>query len=155
MANETKLPREVVLFRSDAFNTTEERDYFINSCCFGDDVARWFISELQKSNVVVDAEPGQEDWGWYLFFTCGNVQHTLLIRLRPEDDDSNDWLCFIEGSPRSFWSWIKREKKTIHPCAARAIHDVLSKSDKITQIRWLHKERFDACDESDIASQPD
>ena len=154
MSNDAKLPREVVLFRSDAFNTTEERDYFINPCCFGDDVARWFIEELQKRNIVVDAEPSQEDWGWYFFFTCENSQYTLKIGFRPEDDDRDDWLCFIEPPPRPFLSWLKRENKTIHPCAARTIHDVLSQSDKISHIRWLYKERFDTLDESDMASQP-
>ena len=119
-------PRDVILFQSDVFNTTQEHNYFINACCFGDDVARWFIGELQKRNVVVDAEPGQEDWGWYIFFTCDNVQYTLQIGHRPEEDGSDDWLCFIQTPPRTLLSLIKREKKTIHPCAACVIHDILS-----------------------------
>ena len=37
-----------VHFRSRAFNCTQPRDYFINECCFGDDVCRWLIHEPRE-----------------------------------------------------------------------------------------------------------
>jgi len=44
-------------FRSSAFNTSEVRDYFINDCCFGDDLAKWMISRLRQAGVATDDEP--------------------------------------------------------------------------------------------------
>jgi len=35
--------RRNFIFQSNAFNTSEQRDYFINECCFGDDLARSLI----------------------------------------------------------------------------------------------------------------
>jgi hypothetical protein len=35
--------RSLVTFKSTAFNVMERRPYFINDCCFGDDVAKWLI----------------------------------------------------------------------------------------------------------------
>src|SRR5262245_10551085 len=55
--------RTVVTFESGAFNTTHPRAYFINQCCYGDDVARWLISELDARGCEVDHEPEQEDFG--------------------------------------------------------------------------------------------
>jgi hypothetical protein len=51
--------RPVVTFRSAAFNVTEKHTYFINDCCFGDDVAKWLIGELRKEALQTDDEPGQ------------------------------------------------------------------------------------------------
>jgi hypothetical protein len=39
--------RTIATFNSDAFNTTEEKDYFINPSCFGDDAARWLLNSLE------------------------------------------------------------------------------------------------------------
>ena len=39
--------RTVVTFQSSAFNTSERKDYFINNCCYGDDVAR-VIAEFDQ-----------------------------------------------------------------------------------------------------------
>lgn len=59
-----------VYFLSSAFNCTQPKDYFINDCCFGDDVARWLIQQLRTQGVQT-AEPGQEDFGWYFTFYVG------------------------------------------------------------------------------------
>jgi hypothetical protein len=40
--------RTVVTFESTAFNMAEPKEYFINPCCFGDDVAEWLIGELPR-----------------------------------------------------------------------------------------------------------
>jgi hypothetical protein len=54
-------------FQSTAFNCTEPKDYFINPCCFGDDVGKWLSAKLIEQGYVCD-DVGQEDWGWY--FMC-------------------------------------------------------------------------------------
>lgn len=40
------MTRTTVTFKADGFNTTQAKDYSINSCCFGDDVARWVGDRL-------------------------------------------------------------------------------------------------------------
>lgn len=76
--------RTLVTFESTAFNMTEPRDYFINACCFGDDLAEWLIQELRKDGLETDEKPGQEDFGWYLNFEPGGIGHTFVIVHRPD-----------------------------------------------------------------------
>lgn len=75
--------RTVVAFRSDAFNTTDPKDYFINDCCFGDDVGKWLIGELRSRGIDVDSEPDQEDWGWCVTCRVDGHEHTLGVGVRP------------------------------------------------------------------------
>ncbi|MBI2688844.1 MAG: hypothetical protein HYX27_21280 [Acidobacteria bacterium] len=84
-------------FRSDSFNTTVEKDYVINPCCYGDDAARWLIAELRTKGYASGAEPGQEDFGWYFGFEAGGVRHDVVIGFRPDGDDGQgEWLCWME-----------------------------------------------------------
>jgi hypothetical protein len=75
-----------VEFKSTVFNTTEERSYFINPGSFGDDVASWFIAELPRQGVTVDKEPGQEDFGWYMYFYANAKRYCLLISYQPHKE---------------------------------------------------------------------
>jgi len=50
--------RTVVTFESTAFNMTQPKDYFINACCFGDDLAEWLIGELRKQGIGTDEKLG-------------------------------------------------------------------------------------------------
>ena len=67
------IPTEA-FFRSDAFNNTQPRPYFIDECCFGDDVARWLARRLSESGATAK-EPDQEDFGWHLSFSVGGKEH--------------------------------------------------------------------------------
>jgi len=42
-ASQAMIVRRNVIFQSTAFNTSQPKDYFINDCCYGDDVARWLM----------------------------------------------------------------------------------------------------------------
>jgi hypothetical protein len=54
------------------FNIEEEKDYFFNPTCFGDDLAQWLIERLDKQKPAeVDLEPIQEDWGWCFLVKIG------------------------------------------------------------------------------------
>ncbi len=48
-------------FHSTAFNCTEPKDYFINECCFGDDVGAMANRAFVFAGISTDSEPGQED----------------------------------------------------------------------------------------------
>jgi hypothetical protein len=86
----------VVTFESAAFNMAEPKEYFINPCCFGDDVAKRLISELRKQGVETDEKPGQEDFGWYLNFRM-NTGHTFVIGHRPNgESEAGTWIGWLE-----------------------------------------------------------
>ena len=136
--------RTVVTFESAAFNMAEPKDYFINSCCFGDDVANWLIAELRKKGVETDEKPGQEDFGWYLNFTVQGTQHTFVIGHRPNgESEAGTWIGWLERSRGFIGSILGRRKHGIHPSAVEAIHGTLSSSPLIRDVRWYSQRDFD------------
>jgi hypothetical protein len=79
-----------VEFRSRAFNRTAPKQYFINECCFGDDVCRWLIEQLRSRGIsVMENDPGQEDFGWSFSFEAGGRSAHFHRRLSTER--SSDW----------------------------------------------------------------
>jgi len=136
--------RTVVTFESTAFNMAEPKDYFINPCCFGDDLAKWLIDELRKQGSRTDYEPGQEDFGWYLNFEVAGIAHTFVIGHRPtSENEAGTWFGFIERNRGFFGSIFGRRRRGIQPSAADAIHAILSKSPLIQDVRWHFKLDFD------------
>ena len=65
--------RRNVIFQSTAFNTSEPKDYFINDCCYGDDLARWIMEQLRARGIHTGQVPGQEDFGWFFTFRVGET----------------------------------------------------------------------------------
>lgn len=148
--------RTVVTFESTAFNTSESKPHFINPGCYGDDLARWLMAQLQAVGISTDAEPGQEDFGWYFTFRPGRVVHQLVLGFRPEErNDLGTWIGWLERDAGLLGSLLGARNRGIEPAALQAIHDVLSGSDKITAIRWHEKSAFDAGNEDAGRSQPD
>jgi hypothetical protein len=136
--------KTVVTFESNAFNMSEPKDYFINSCCFGDDVARWLIAELRKQGAGVDEEPGQEDFGWYLRFKVNDVDHSFVLGHRPTGDtEAGTWIVRIERNHGFIGSVLGGRDRGILPSAVEAIHKILSNSPLISDLRWHHKRDFD------------
>ena len=121
--------RTVVTFESTAFNMAEPKAYFINPCCFGDDVAKWLIGELRKQGVEADEKPDQEDFGWYLNFEVTGAGHTFVIGHRPAgESEAGTWIGWLERSRGFIGSLLGRRKRGIQPSAAEAIHRILSSS---------------------------
>jgi hypothetical protein len=95
--------RTVVTFNSQAFNTAEQKSYFINPGCFGDDLAKWLIQELGNRSFKTDDEPGQEDFGWYLNFKIGGTASTFLLGYRPDNkNNAGTWIGWLERN-RGFY----------------------------------------------------
>jgi hypothetical protein len=129
--------RRHVIFQSMAFNTSEPKEYFINECCFGDDLAKWLMEELQARGIETGAEPGQEDFGWYFRYQLGEADYDLVIGYRPgEDGQAGDWICTIERGAGFLASIFGARKRDIPLEAAEAIHAVLSSAPQITGARW-------------------
>jgi hypothetical protein len=137
--------KTVVTFKSSAFNMSEQREYFINPDCFGDDVAKWLIEQLRCKGYQADEVPGQEDFGWYLTFTVSNIEHCFVIGHRPGDDKAKHvWIGWLERSRGFVASMLGGRKRNIHPGAAGAIHEILSSSPHIRHVHWYFQRDFDS-----------
>jgi hypothetical protein len=127
----------VVTFKSTAFNITERKPYFINDCCYGDDLARWMTAELAKQGVVTFGEPGQEDFGWYLAFEIATRRFTFCASFRPDDVNAGaTWIGFIERNCSPLEMLFRMHKRGVTVAAQLLIHQVLSGSSQIHEIRW-------------------
>lgn len=127
--------KTVLAFQSDAFNTTTTKEYFINPECYGDDVARWLISKLRANGYATDAQPGQEDFGWYLRFEIQGVKHNAVVGYRPDSrDGAGEWICWIERSAGLVGTAFGKRKQVM-PEAVEAISRILSDSPEVFALR--------------------
>lgn len=129
--------RTVVTFESSAFNMTKPKDYFINPGCFGDDVAEWLIGELRKQGMGTDEKPGQEDFGWYLNFESAGIGHTFVIGHRPHGEtEEGTWIGWLERKRGLIGSMLGGRRRGIQASAAQAIHQILTGSPMVRDVRW-------------------
>jgi hypothetical protein len=150
-------PRNVVTFRCPSFNTTQQKEKFINGGNFGDDVAEWVATELEKRGAKVDREddfPGQEDFGWYVDFQLGESPFTFVIGHRPEEDGSVEWVGWMERQCGLVGSLFGGRNRRIDPQSVETIHSILKARTGITAIRWHLKADFDKGIEDKAAEQP-
>jgi hypothetical protein len=147
--------RPLVTFKSTAFNITEPRSYFINECCFGDDTAKWLLSELQRIGLRAGDKPGQKDFGWYLNFEVAGVSHCFVLLYRSDDvREGATWIGVLERNRGFFGSIFGRRKHGIQASAAQAIHSILATSTLIQDVRWHFQEDFDKGYEEKGTSTP-
>jgi hypothetical protein len=118
-------------FESGAFNVTERRDYFINDCCYGDDLARWLKPRLEALGYQV-IEPGQEDWGWYLECTRDGAAHSIQIGFVPDEG----WQLIIERF-NGLWKRLLGKALPLERQLALDLHRILSSSPEVKRLRWL------------------
>jgi hypothetical protein len=147
--------RTVVTFESDAFNTSESKEYFINPSSFGDDVAQWLMARLRSASVEVDEEPGQEDFGWYFNFTLPEGRHCCVLGYRPAGEgEPGLWIAWLERSRGLLGSLIGGRKRGISPAAVALVHQALSGAPEITRVTWHERADFDGGREELGAEQP-
>ena len=136
----------VATFESDAFNTTVEKDTFVNPGCFGDDLARWLMNSLRARGIVTSSEPGAEDFGWFMTFELPAGTHCCVVAHRPgEENEPGQWLVSIERH-RGFWASVfGGRRRDISPNSVRHIHEILSSDrEKIRNLRWHDFADFNA-----------
>lgn len=152
-----------MIFQSTLFNKTEERDYFINPDCFGDDVCCFLISRLKDAGVNCEDEPRQEDWGWYFNFRIDDVQYAFNCGLRrnwgappgiEEESWDEAWICFVERRGKGFLSLFGGGDKTVALEAVQQIHNALASTDAISSIRWHEQKEFDKNNEEAGTATP-
>jgi hypothetical protein len=130
------------VFKTSSFNTSVQREYFINPSCFGDDAARWIIVELGIRGFHADKAPRQQDFGWYFAFDAGGVKHNAVIGYRPGSyGEVGEWICWIERRVGPVGVMLGR-RKNVKPEAVKAIQDVLSSSPAVKVVKF--------CDEGDL-----
>lgn len=127
--------RREASFRSSAFNTSQVRDYFVNDCCFGDDLAKWLIGRLRSAGVETDEEPGQEDFGWYFEFRVPAGKHCCILGYQ-EDEPEGLWHLWLERSRGLVGSLLGRRAHGIDEAALRAINDALASAPEIRDFEW-------------------
>ncbi|SRR5258708_17724736 len=137
--------RTLVTFQTRSFNTSDEKEYFINPCCFGDDACKWLIGQLRENGVKTDDEPGQEDFGWYFNFAPPEGEHCCVVGYRPgdTDDDDGDWIIWVEKSKGLLGSIFGGRNKGISPSALSKIHTVLTNASEISNVKWHERADFD------------
>jgi hypothetical protein len=129
--------RNAVRFKSDKFNHTERRAYFINDCCFGDDVAAWLKSGLEATGYRV-SEPVQEDWGWLLDTQKDGASCSISIGLIPEDET---WQVIVEPI-LSLWERLRGHRSDDAVRAlCQTMHGILSGDKGVRDITWLEMSR--------------
>jgi hypothetical protein len=135
--------RTVVTFKSSAFNFSEPRDYFINPCCFGDDVAGWLAEQLRRKGYPANDGPCQEDFGWYFTFRVSDISYCFVIGHRPGDENTEgEWIGWLERSRGFMASIFGGRNRDIQPAAAQVIHEILSNSPQIRDSRWHFRHDF-------------
>jgi hypothetical protein len=127
-------------FKSNWFNTTESKKDFVNPNCFGDDVAKWLITELKQKVEKIDLEPSPEDYGWYFNFSTGKDSVRLVIGLRPDD---RTWIGWLENKRGFLGSIFLGWKEGVSEIATKIINEILSKSDKVSDLKWHNQRDFD------------
>ena len=94
------MSRKDILFKTDRFNLSIEKENFINSCCFGEDLATWLREVMIFKGISVN-EPGQEDWGWYLGAELKGIKYLIGISGNADEEDgqsnNGEWRLMIEN----------------------------------------------------------
>lgn len=135
-----QLTRTYVTFEATGFNTTEDKEEFINPGNFGKDVAEWLISELKGKVPNIDPEIGQEDSGWYFTFT-GNSGKTYDFLVGRRGDE--DWLGCFECSLGFFKSILGLRKiSKVDREDLVVFHKILKCSNHISNIKWHYEKDF-------------
>ena len=136
--------RTLVTFKSDVFNTSEPKDYFINPGCFGDDLANWLMNELQKHSIEIVVGPQQEDFGWYFTFRVSKTAYDFIISFRSGDPIAvGDWIGHLERKWGFIGSMLGWRNRGIQRNATYEIHRILSESPCIRDVHWHYLSKYD------------
>src|SRR5262245_9384590 len=122
-------------FKSSAFNTSDVREYFINDCCFGDDLAKWLIARLRAAGLDTDDEPGQEDFGWYFNFHVAAGPHCCVVAYH-EDEPEGTWHVTLERQLGLIRSVFGGRGHGIDAQAIDAIRNALESAPEIRELQW-------------------
>jgi hypothetical protein len=147
--------RTLVVFHSDAFNTTRPGEHHLNPGSYGDDVAAWLRDELARRGFPSPRPPDQEDFGWYFTFRAGGIDHDFVVGFRPGSAEGDgEWIGWVERRYGLIGSLLGRRQRGVAPEATSAIHAALTGSRRVRDVRWHDPKAFGAGREDDGAETP-
>lgn len=117
-----------IVFRTNRFNLSKGGEHFINSCCFGEDLAAWLRTKLIERGVEANL-PYQEDWGWELPAMLGSNSYYLCMSGNSDKSSTNldegEWRIMVEKR-RSFGQRLRGPSKiTANDEMMRTIEELL------------------------------
>ena len=126
-----------VTLRTEKFNTSESKEYFINPNCFGDDFAKWLLGELAARNVEFEEDgPDQEDFGWYVNFSINDTDTTCLIIYNEVD---SIWQIILERNVGLLGSLLGKRNKRVRSEPVELIYDILKSESEFYSIEWHNR----------------
>jgi len=72
-----------------------------------------------------------------------------------DDKDPAVWLGWVERNAGALSSLLGARHRGIEPVALEVIHDILSRGESISRVRWYRKTEFDAGNEANASTRPD
>jgi len=128
--------RHDLLFETDRFNLSQERENFINPCCFGEDLAGWLRGKLAERGAKA-SEPAQEDWGWYL--GADYEGHSYFIGIGGNADEGRggnygEWRIMVE-EPQSLWARLTKKKTPTPEKMFALIRSIVESEPGFTNVR--------------------
>lgn len=130
--------RTVATFKSEKFNLTDNKEYFINEGCFGDDLGKWLISQLRAAGAEPEAEPSQEDFGWYVNYTFKAQPFCAVIG----NVEGEFWFIVVERVTGFFGSILGSRNRNVPSGGVTLIHRILSSSPDVTDLQWHRWDAF-------------
>lgn len=144
MSSEKSL-RTIITFQSNAFNTSKVLPHFINPDCYGDDLCRYLAEKFGQAGWQCQA-PGQEDFGWYLNFSCEADHYCLVCVYRPDDEasvsnqentaDQGLWIIQVEHAVGFLASIFGGRNRHISRKVLERIQEILAACPELTNLRW-------------------
>lgn len=89
--------------------------------------------KLPELGIPVSA-PIEEDWGWCLYATTGDIR--AMIGCGPYQEYADGWLAFVEP-PKGLRTWFKRDAiVTASSKIADAMRDAIAGDGRFLDLRW-------------------
>jgi hypothetical protein len=125
-------------FSSDHFNRSDPKDYFINSNCFGDDLASWLMNAIKARGVKVEDDgPDQEDFGWYFNIEMLGFSYSCVALFQ---EDTERWICVLEYNAGLLGSLLGKRKKPVPEEISQLFDSILRSEPAIFRnVEWLNR----------------
>jgi hypothetical protein len=125
-------------FFSKYFNRTETKNYFINTNCFGDDLASWLKDALQGTGAKVEQDgPDQEDFGWYVNFEVSGTSYSCVVLFQ---ENTDRWVCTLEYNAGLVGSLFGKRKKPVPGAVSQLFDNIFqSKPEIFEKVEWSNR----------------
>jgi hypothetical protein len=140
----SKGPDHFITFRSNLFSM-EERDHYINPCCFCEDLAEWLGKSLSTALPSMALDVYQEDFGWVVDLVPQGETYVIMVvaqtfLLPGKETTSDEFGIYIWGRPpgllRRLVSGTPATLVENTNLVVRAIDAALHAETGIRQVEW-------------------